>query len=128
FARLILREFNQVASIKKITQALFLVACEQFCSLQFVQELFGRALGRVEIEPFFEIAANSVGHQNAKFARLTKQRQGLLEFLIGPHVGWNDRHNRRLSGPLWPVTLGTKQYSQYRHCTARTTDKTPAPR
>jgi hypothetical protein len=127
-ARLILGKFYQVAALEEFAQTLFLVACQQFRSLQFVQKLFGGALGRVEIEPFLQIPTNRIGNENAKLTRLTKQRQSLLEFLFGAHVRWNHQHHRRLGTPLVPVTPGKKQQGCYRQGADGPTDKSPTTR
>src|SRR5205814_2621342 len=72
FAWFIAGEFDQIATREELAQASFLVREQQIGALQFVEEFFSGSLGGAEIKAVFQILANRVGYQDAKFARLAK--------------------------------------------------------
>ena len=95
-AGLVLGELDQVAALEELAQALLLVGSEQVGALQLVQELLGRALGRMEIEPLLQVPADRIGHEDAELAGLADHGQRLPQLLLGSDVG---RH----SGTIRPA-------------------------
>src|SRR5713101_5564227 len=67
-------EFDEVAVLQEFGQALLLVERQQTRRLQFHQEFIGGAFRGAEVEPFFQVNAESAGNFDAKQPRVAEER------------------------------------------------------
>jgi len=103
FGGFVTRELDEVALLKELGEAHFLVLQEKLGGLELEEEFFRGSFWCVELEPLFEVDPEGDGNLAAEEAWIADEREGLLKALFGSDMGRNRGSARGFGHFLHPA-------------------------
>ena len=104
FCRLVLGELDQITTGQEFSQTQFLFWRQQIARLQFIKELFGRAVRSMELKTRLQINANGARYRSGKRLGLADERQRVFQHATGMHMGRDGRRHSQRGRFFPPIT------------------------